>query len=192
MRQSTNRKRITSKGSGKDAKKESKPLNSPASSATSKKGGSKQSVSSVVSAIKKKYTVYPHPKYGTSKLEDKFASEFLDKLGVRYTRQFEAADIGRFFDFYLNDENLIIEVDGDYWHSNPEKYDEDDLSPMQKRNRKVDEYKEKWALLHSIPIMRIWESDINKNPKKVMEDLKSRISNIKEQEEKKNNRKKRH
>lgn len=34
-----------------------------------------------------------HPKYGTSKLEDKFAKEFLDKLGVPYERQFEAKEI---------------------------------------------------------------------------------------------------
>ena len=57
----------------------------------------------------------PHPKYGTSKLEEDFAHNFLDKLGVKYIYQFEAKDIGRFFDFYLQDENLIIEVDGDYW-----------------------------------------------------------------------------
>lgn len=56
-----------------------------------------------------------HPQYGTSKLEEDFAHNFLDKLGVKYTYQFEAKDIGRFFDFYLQDENLIIEVDGDYW-----------------------------------------------------------------------------
>lgn len=56
-----------------------------------------------------------HPKYGTSKLEEDFAKNFLDKLGVRYIYQFEAKDIKRFYDFYLQDENLLIEVDGDYW-----------------------------------------------------------------------------
>jgi hypothetical protein len=39
----------------------------------------------------------PHPKYGTSKLEEKFAKEFLDKLGVKYETQFEAKDIKRFY-----------------------------------------------------------------------------------------------
>lgn len=56
-----------------------------------------------------------HPQYGTSKLEEDFARDFLDKLGVKYVYQFEAKDIKRFFDFYIKEENLLIEVDGDYW-----------------------------------------------------------------------------
>lgn len=56
-----------------------------------------------------------HPQYGTSKLEEDFAKEFLDKLGVKYVYQFEAKDIKRYFDFFLKDHNLLIEVDGDYW-----------------------------------------------------------------------------
>lgn len=46
---------------------------------------------------------------------------------------------------------------------------------MQKRNKRVDAYKEKWALMHGIPIMRIWEKDIRENPKKVMSELKKRL-----------------
>ena len=57
------------------------------------------------------------------------------------------------------------------WHANPEKYKEEDLRGHQKRARRVDEYKTKWALLHGIPILRFWESDIRKNPKKVMKIL---------------------
>lgn len=53
--------------------------------------------------------------YGTSKLEDKFAKEFLDKLGVNYIRQFKAESIERYYDFYLVDSHILIEIDGDYW-----------------------------------------------------------------------------
>lgn len=56
-----------------------------------------------------------HPKYGTSKLEEYFSKEFLDKLGVEYVYQFEAKDIKRYFDFFLKKQNLLIEIDGDYW-----------------------------------------------------------------------------
>lgn len=128
---------------------------------------------------KKKNTkpnVKKHPQYGTSKLEDDFAKEFLEKLGVEYTYQFEAKDIGRFFDFYLPKHNLIIECDGDFWHGNPEKYKEEELRGHQKRAQRVDEYKTKWALLHGIPILRFWESDIRKNPKKVMDILKEELN----------------
>lgn len=46
---------------------------------------------------------------------------------------------------------------------------------MQKRNKRVDEYKNKWALMHGIPLIRIWEKDIRENPKKVMKELKERL-----------------
>lgn len=117
-----------------------------------------------------------HPQYGTSKLEEYFASEFLDKLGVEYVYQFEAKDIGRFFDFYLPKSNLIIEIDGDYFHGNPAIYSEKELRGHQKRAQRVDEYKTKWALMHGIPIIRFWESDIRKNPKKVMDALKEELN----------------
>ena len=133
-----------------------------------------------------------HPKYGTSKLEEDFAREFLDKLGVKYVYQFEAKDIGRFYDFYFPDHHMLLELDGDYWHGNPEKYEKDELKKHQLKARRIDEYKNKWALLHGIPILRIWESDIRKNPKKVMKILKEEL-NIQEKNRLINeNKRKRH
>ena len=130
-----------------------------------------------VSKVKKttRRTVRVHPKFGTSKLEEDFAKDFLDKLKVRYVYQFEAKDIGRFYDFYLPDNNLIIEVDGSYYHSDPRLVKEENMNPMQKHNKRVDEYKDKWALMHGIPIMRIWEKDIREDPKMVMNELKKRL-----------------
>ena len=133
-----------------------------------------------------------HPKYGTSKLEDDFAREFLDKLGVEYVYQFEAKDIGRFFDFYIPSINLIIEIDGDYWHGNPDKYKDEELKGHQKRARRVDEHKTKWALLHGIPILRIWESDIRKRPKSVLEMLKEELNIQRGKRLLEDDRKKRH
>lgn len=46
---------------------------------------------------------------------------------------------------------------------------------MQKHNRRVDEYKNNWALAHGIPIMRIWEKDIREAPEKVLNELKTRL-----------------
>ena len=120
-------------------------------------------------------TVRVHPKYGTSKLEEDFARDFLEKLGVKYIYQFEAKDIGRFYDFYLPEHNLIIECDGSWYHSDPRLVKEEDMNPMQKHNKRVDEYKDKWALMHGIPIMRIWEKDIREDPKMVMNELKKRL-----------------
>ena len=78
------------------------------------------------------------------------------------------------------------------WHGNPEKYDKDELRGHQKRAQRIDEHKTKWALLHSIPILRFWESDIRKNPKKVMTVLKEELSKRNRQIMLENNKKKRH
>ena len=115
----------------------------------------------------------PHPKYGTSKLEKKFAKEFLDKLGIKYEEQFYAESIKRYYDFYLPECRVLVEVDGDYWHSYGKVYEE--MNPTQKKNARVDKIKNEWALAHGIPIIRIWEHDIRENPEKVMKILKENI-----------------
>ena len=134
-----------------------------------------------------------HPEYGTSKLEDRFAKDFLDKLGIVYQTQFKAESIGRYYDFYCPASNTIIEIDGDYFHSFGLLYEQ--MSPMQKKNKRVDEQKDKWAKEHGINLIRIWEHDINKNPSMVMKMLKEKLSEYsvkyqKEQEKKQRPKKK--
>lgn len=141
-------------------------------------------VKKTVSQGKKK-----HKEYGTSKLEEKFAKEFLEKLGINYVYQYKAESIGRFFDFYIPSANLIIEIDGGWYHSDPRVIEGRELNPMQKKNKRVDELKNKWAFSHGIPILRIWEKDINENPSAVMKLLKEKLSvcsdKVKLEEEKK-------
>ena len=132
----------------------------------------------------------PHPKYGTSKLEKKFAKEFLEKLGIRYEEQFEAKDIKRFYDFFLPDYRTLVEVDGSWFHSYGLIYEE--MNPMQKRNARVDEIKNEWAALHGYPLIRIWEHDINENPQRVLDMLRERLGIEMEKLIIKENKKKRH
>lgn len=167
-----------------------------------KKGGTYQKPRSKTVRKKKKLTKEeiikrnierskkPHPKYGTSKLEKKFAKEFLEKLGIRYEEQFEAKDIKRFYDFYLPDYQVLIECDGDFYHGYGKVYEE--KSPMQKKNARVDEIKNEWAALHGYPLIRIWEHDINENPEKVLDMLRERLGVEMEKLIIKENKKKRH
>ena len=131
--------------------------------------------SSSVSARGKRH----HPKYGTSKLETYFEENFLKKLGLDYVYQYEAKDIGRFYDFCVFTKDggspVLIEIDGSFWHSDPRLIKEGEMTPIQKRNKRVDALKDKWALLHGIPIIRIWEKDIHENPEGVMENLRNRL-----------------
>ena len=107
--------------------------------------------------------------FGTSKLEQDFARDFLEKLKVPYEWQFEAKDIKRFYDFYLPKHNVIIEIDGSWYHSDPRLVKESEMNPMQKHNKRVDGIKDKWAALHGIHLLRIWEKDIRERPSQVME-----------------------
>lgn len=132
----------------------------------------------------------PHPKYGTSKLEQKFAKDFLKKLGIKYEEQFYAESIKRYYDFYLTDYRVLVEIDGDYWHSYGKVYEE--MTPTQKRNARVDKIKNEWALSHGIPIIRIWEHDINENPEKVFKILNEALGVASEKMIIKENKKKRH
>lgn len=134
--------------------------------------------------------------YGTSRLEADFARDFLDANGLKYVYQYKAQDIGRYYDFAVTadseypykmtekdgircvDQNsqffkvdFIIEVDGDYWHANPEFVTEGERNPMQKHNRRIDEMKDRWCAMHCIPLLRIWENDIRNNPEKVLSEL---------------------
>ena len=116
-----------------------------------------------------------HPEFGTSKLEQDFAKNFLDKLGVKYIWQFEAKEIKRFFDFYLPESRVIIEFNGSYFHADPRIYEGKTLTNTQKRSQKVDQYKKAWADLHGIPIIYVWEKDVNENPQGVMQMLKEKL-----------------
>lgn len=125
-----------------------------------------------------------HPQYGTSKLEEKFAKEFLDALGLQYQYQFEAKDIKRYFDF-LVEGLVLIEIDGDYYHSYGKLYEE--MNPMQKRNFRVDMIKDSWAADNGYILCRIWEHDIRNNPDLVMKKLKE-VLDIKEKKRRRNGR----
>lgn len=141
-----------------------------------------------VGKVKKKV----HPQFGTSKLEQNFAVNFLDKLGVKYEWQYEAKDIKRFYDYYLPEHRILIEIDGGYYHADPRLYEGKDLNKMQKHNKRVDSCKDNWAALHGIPLIRIWEKDINENPSSVMAMLRKKLHIAKETIDKQKEKNKRH
>lgn len=132
----------------------------------------------------------PHPKFGTSKLEKRFATEILDKLGIKYQWQYYAPDIKRYFDYYLTEYQILIEIDGTYWHGKGLTYEE--KNPTQKKNEYVDKVKNYWAAEHGIVLIRIWEDDINERPAMVCDMLRERLGIQEEKLRIKNDKKKRH
>lgn len=95
----------------------------------------------------------------SSKLEQKFEDEFLKPLKIRYTKQYR---LGIFvYDFYLQDYNTLIEIDGTFWHADPRVFKT--LSPMQKKNKIRDEQKTKSAKHFGFRLERFWEGDVTFN-----------------------------
>jgi very-short-patch-repair endonuclease len=110
----------------------------------------------------------------TSKLEKKFAL-ILDDLNVKYTQWFYAKDIKAFYDFYIPLKNTIIEVDGDFWHCNPDsKYALPEYK-TQTKNIKRDQIKNQWAKDNGFKLLRFWETNINNNPQQIIETLKKEL-----------------
>ena len=130
--------------------------------------------------------------YGTSKLEERFARDFLDRLGIEYVYQYKMGSLKRYLDFFIPLYHAAIEVDGDYFHSNPLIYEEKDLNGMQKRNKKIDEEKNSWCRRNGIPLIRIWEKDINEHPARVMEYLKETFHIYDEKKKREDEMNKRH
>jgi G:T-mismatch repair DNA endonuclease (very short patch repair protein) len=92
---------------------------------------------------------------------------------VRYRKQYWQRTDKRivFYDFILWDYNLLLEVDGDYWHANPKIYSI--LNEAQSKNVKNDKFKERLAKDRGFLIFRIWESEIPEKFEKLLELLKT-------------------
>jgi G:T-mismatch repair DNA endonuclease (very short patch repair protein) len=78
------------------------------------------------------------------------------------------------FDFYLPEQNCVIECQGDYWHGNPIKYNQNNINEIQKRNMQRDERKCQYLIDNSIQFLFIWEHDIKRN----LEQVKTQILNL--------------
>lgn len=93
-------------------------------------------------------------------------SKLLIEYGIKFETQYDLfydEDKFKTYDFYLKDYNLLIEADGDYWHAHPNKYlNENDLTEVQKINKKNDIFKNELALNNDYNLVRFWESEIKK------------------------------
>ena len=106
----------------------------------------------------------------SSKLESR-VQDILSEAGISHVWQKWVG--GKSYDFRIEKTNIIIEVQGDYWHANPNKYQADDI--LNHGNGKLisakelwekDENKNKLAKKYGYEVLYLWESDI-----KVLSDI---------------------
>ena len=82
--------------------------------------------------------------------------EILEKNNINYIKEYA-------IEYYLPDCNLMIEVQGDYWHCNPIKYN-GVYNDYQKNRLIKDKAKHTYVLNHyNINILYLWEYDIIHN-----------------------------
>ncbi len=111
----------------------------------------------------------------------------LNDLGVEFIPEFSLHYIDgngkkrwKLYDAKVN--NVLVEANGDYWHANPNKYNEDDIfifpksTTTAKQIWKDDAFKKELAENNGYSILYIWESEFNKNIKDVTEKIKDSIN----------------
>lgn len=99
----------------------------------------------------------------STKLEDKM-EQALKKYNISYRRQQEF-EIG-IMDFYIPEGNIAVFVDGDVWHANPKKYNNEDVLFYGKTANSIwmkDLYHNRFLKSHGFRVLRFWEHDINRN-----------------------------
>lgn len=105
---------------------------------------------------------------------ERYFAKILDELDIQYETQ---APVKRYVcDFYLPEYNMIIEIDGDYWHANPAKFSPEDLIGGKKMFAKdvwvYDKNKTKTIKESGFRVLRYWASDLkNISHDKIFEDI---------------------
>lgn len=104
-----------------------------------------------------------------SKCEEKFEQELINR-NIDY--QYSVILNGKQFDFLINDE-ILIEVHGDYWHGNPKFYG-DELKPLndiQLNKQQKDKEKYQWCIDNKYKIYYIWENEINNQDFHILKEI---------------------
>jgi len=101
--------------------------------------------------------------YG-SNLEKKIANSLI-ALDISYTTQFNIEN--KYFDFLLNNTKIILEINGNYWHANPDIYEADELIKYPGKKEIEARYiwymhieKEELAENNGYTVINIWEDEI--------------------------------
>jgi very-short-patch-repair endonuclease len=77
--------------------------------------------------------------------------------------------------FFLPEYKCLVEVDGDFWHCNPNTKHAIPECKTQKINILNDQQKNQWAKDNGFKLLRFWETDIKNNPQQIIETLKQEL-----------------
>lgn len=108
-------------------------------------------------------------------------SKLIYESEFRIKYEFENKLKWKFYDFKIG--NYLLEVNGDYWHANPNKYKENDTFKFPKNELKakdiweMDTYKKEIAESNGYKVIYIWETELNKmNDEEILQFIKNQIN----------------
>ena len=92
-----------------------------------------------------------------------------NKIDCSVKKEFFYESLNIFFDIYIENKNIVVEYNGDYWHCNPKKYDYNYFNARKKKTAfeiwSDDKKRYEKILSKKIRLLVVWEKFylINKN-----------------------------
>lgn len=83
----------------------------------------------------------------------------LDALGIDHQFQYRPNGYSQIYDEFIPP-NILVEINGDYWHGNPLVYAEKELNETQYTHKKRDARKIAWAEENDCKLVILWENEI--------------------------------
>ena len=108
-----------------------------------------------------------------TKLESKFEL-ILESLNIKFKYQYQVSSA--IFDFLILETKIIIEIDGDFHHCNPNTIHKLPKYPIQIKTVGNDIRKNLIAEDNGYKLLRFWETDINNKPEEVIDRLKNELN----------------
>lgn len=107
--------------------------------------------------------------YSVSKAEKEIFSR-ISHIGARRNLSLSYNDGKNYYIYDIFKDGKIIEYNGDFWHANPNIYNESFYNPISKMSAEdiwqKESHKEYVAKSHGYEIMKVWENDYKKDPEK--------------------------
>ena len=110
-----------------------------------------------------------------TKLESLFET-ILASNGIKNKYQHQVGSA--IYDFLLLDYNVLVEVDGDFHHCNPNSKNKIPIYPIQLKTVANDIRKNRIPEVNNIKLLRFWEKDIKERPHWIIEQLKLNLAII--------------
>lgn len=97
--------------------------------------------------------------YTTNTKPQIILNKLLDEMRISYVNEYNCTYYS--IDNYLSEYNLMIEVMGDFWHANPNKYNENNYRDIQRKRMIKDKAKHTYIKnKYNIEILYLWEYDL--------------------------------